>query len=270
MPISRSSHSLVNNSRSLAELGYLSPHVAEAPTHQMKPTLREPLPSIPHQLQPLKNVNHSSNHFVKSTSATALNQLSHNSINNNKNSANTTNSFPPNHRITNLVHPRQSETVSIVRPVVNDNCKPAVVAPTVAPLISTNGLHPQQKAAIVFPETRSPPSPSDPPLELIPEARDHPAGLDLDEFLPKHLQDTMRLGITPQPEMSEAEAMSAIMRGHKSIVTVLSHRRKNIRIILAMWSTKDPRNALEQAIHMEDQSVVVDILNIITLKPWVA
>ncbi|CAG2180551.1 unnamed protein product, partial [Oppiella nova] len=114
-----------------------------------------------------------------------------------------------------------------------------------------------------------PPSPLDAPLELIPETRDHPAGLDLDEFLPKHLQDTMRLGIHPQPEMSESEAMSAIMRGHKSIVTVLSHRRKNMCIILAMWSSKDSRNALEQAIHMEDQSVIVDILNVITLKPAV-
>jgi katanin p80 WD40 repeat-containing subunit B1 len=79
----------------------------------------------------------------------------------------------------------------------------------------------------------------------------------------------MRLGYQPQPEMSESEAMSAIIRGHKSLVTVLSHRRKNIHIILAMWSTKDARNALEQAIHMEDQSVIVDILNIITLKPYV-
>jgi hypothetical protein len=260
-PINRSSF---GNSRSLAEsLGFL-PSASEMPTQptlQLKPTLREPLPSIPPlQLQPLKlgpNSNTTTNtSFVKSTSATSLNQLTHNPITNN---TNTTNAFS-NHRITNLVHPRPSETVSIVRPVVNDNSK-----------TNANGLPSQQKAAIVFPETRnrSPPSPSDAPSELIPETRDHPAGLDMDEFLPKHLQDTMRLGYQPQPEMSESEAMSAIIRGHKSLVTVLSHRRKNIHIILAMWSTKDARNALEQAIHMEDQSVIVDILNIITLKPYV-
>lgn len=236
----------------------------DVPTLHLRPSPREPLPSIAHQLQPLKGVNPSPNNFVKSTSATGLNHLSNHNMIANKNSNNSSNAIPPNHRITNLVHPRPSETVSIVRPVVNDNCKPKTT-----PTVSTNGVHPhpQQKAAIIYPETRSPPSPSEAPIEMIPETRDHPAGLDLDEFLPKHLQDTMRLGIHPQPEMSESEAMSAIMRGHKSIVTVLSHRRKNIRIILAMWSSKDPRNALEQAIHMEDQSVLVDILNVITLKP---
>lgn len=95
------------------------------------------------------------------------------------------------------------------------------------------------------------------------------AGLDIDEFLPKHLQDTVRLGYVPQPEMSESEAMQAILRGHKSLVTALSHRRKNIQIVLATWSTKDARLGLEQAIHMDDQSVIVDILNVITLKPYV-
>ncbi|CAG2161528.1 unnamed protein product [Oppiella nova] len=272
------------NSRSLAELAFIPSLTPEVPSHPLKSSFREPLPSIPHQLQPLKlnSTHNNTNNFVKSTSATALNQLSHtpisHSINNsisssNNNNHSVNNSFTKNptipinhnsHRITNLVHPRPSETVSIVRPVVNDNCKPIN-----ASILSTNGVHSQQKAAIVFPEARSPPSPLDAPLELIPETRDHPAGLDLDEFLPKHLQDTMRLGIHPQPEMSESEAMSAIMRGHKSIVTVLSHRRKNMCIILAMWSSKDSRNALEQAIHMEDQSVIVDILNVITLKPAV-
>uniref|UniRef100_T1KZE2 Katanin p80 subunit C-terminal domain-containing protein n=2 Tax=Tetranychus urticae TaxID=32264 RepID=T1KZE2_TETUR len=67
--------------------------------------------------------------------------------------------------------------------------------------------------------------------------------------------------------MSESEAMQAIIRGHKSVLTALAHRRKNLQIILAMWSTKDARSALEQAINMEDQSVIVDILNVITLKP---
>lgn len=95
------------------------------------------------------------------------------------------------------------------------------------------------------------------------------AGLDIDEFLPKHLQDTLRLGYLPQPEMSESEAMQAIIRGHKSLVTALSHRRKNIQIVLATWSTKDARLGLEQAINMGDQSVIVDILNVITLKPYV-
>ncbi|XP_054165433.1 katanin p80 WD40 repeat-containing subunit B1-like isoform X2 [Oppia nitens] len=280
-PLSRSTQPLVSNGRSLTELAFIPTVAPEMATNTLKSTFRDTLPSIPHQLQPLRvtPTQNNLNNFVKSTSATSLNHLSYNPIiypiNNTNNNINNNNSFNANHnnhRITNLVHPRPSETVSIVRPVINDNCKPnhtPIITPIVSPIANTNGVHNQQKAAIVFPETRSPPSPLDAPVEMIPETRDHPAGLDLDEFLPKHLQDTMRLGIQPQPEMTEPEAMSAIRRGHKSIVTVLSHRRKNLCIILAMWSAKNSLNALEQAIHMEDQSVIVDILNVIILKPAV-
>lgn len=183
--------------------------------------------------------------------------------------------------------------VSMVRPVVNESKKPTGSATngnttrspsngnlfqrlplqqqSVAPLQVRLPPQGPPRAAVVFPEpqavrSKSPPC-AESPVELVPEARDHPAGLDIDEFLPKHLQDTVRLGYHPQPEMSESEAMVAMVRGHKSLVTALSHRRKNIQIVLAMWSTKDARCALEQAIHMDDQSVIVDILNVITLKP---
>lgn len=131
-------------------------------------------------------------------------------------------------------------------------------------------------AAIVFPEpqrhsvkgvARQNSRDDDLLCELIPETRDCPAGLDIDEFLPKHLQDTVRLGLHPAPEISETEAMTSIMRGHKSLVTALSHRKKNIQIILALWTSKDSIKALEQAVQLDDQSVIVDILNVINLKP---
>lgn len=254
------------------------PSAVDLPTPLPLPTLRplrsiEPLPSItPQHLNYLKPQPTSSAITTSSTnglltktnnssSVTALHQstaqrsLQGLTLNNTNSTTN---------KITSLVHPRQSETVSVVRPVIND---------TLA--ASCNGNHRQalkpQKSAIVFPEpqtrAKATPSPDSPTEPLIPEARDRPAGLDMDEFLPKHLQDTMRLGYQPQPEISETEAMTAIVRGHKSLITVLSHRRKNLHIILAMWSTKDSRAALEQAIHLEDQSVIVDILNVVSLKP---
>jgi len=144
----------------------------------------------------------------------------------------------------------------------------APVQPSRPTSLASPAKHQGPRAAVVYPEVvvKSPRSP-DSPVELIPETRDHPAGLDIDEFLPKHLQDTLRMGYLPQPEMSESEAMQAIMRGHKSLVTALSHRRKNIQIVLATWSSKEPRQGLEQAINMGDQSVLVDILNVITLRP---
>lgn len=142
---------------------------------------------------------------------------------------------------------------------------------------NTRKVAPTKAAAIIYPEPQQPNKKKmSPPaslligeerVDVIPESRERPAGLDIDEFLPKHLQDTVRQGYHPQPEISESEAMTSIMRGHKSLVTALSHRKKNVQIVLALWSSKDPVKALEQAIHFDDQSIIVDILNVINLKP---
>ena len=234
----------------------------------IKPTPRvvEPLPSIPHQLAPLKIPNSTSSNLNPLTKVNSLSSLNQQSKTNNTTTTTTTTpsqrTFLSNNKVANLVHPLHSEAVSVVHPVINDS-----------KLTSTNGAQlpakiplSTQRAAIVFPEPHKPPETQ---VELIPENRDHPASLDMVEFLPKHLQDTMRLGYEPQPEMSESEAISAIIRGHKSLITVLSHRKKNIHIILALWSSKDSRAALEQAIQLDDQAVIVDILNILTLKSYV-
>ena len=195
----------------------------------------------------------------------------------------------------NLVHPRQSEIVSIVRPVLNnaktnktthlqisdgnnsdknildDNITNTSIINNNGPISYGDVITKPSPTASVFTELQSSKNKLlanvESPIELIPETRDHPTGFNLDDFLPKHLQDTIRFGYHPQPEMSESEAIQAILRGHKSVVTALSHRKKNLQIVLAMWNTKDPRSALEHSINVEDQSVIVDILNIVTLKP---
>ena len=38
------------------------------------------------------------------------------------------------------------------------------------------------------------------------------------------------------PDMSEAEAMSAILKGHDSMVAVMSSRQKNLQIVRALWT----------------------------------
>lgn len=105
--------------------------------------------------------------------------------------------------------------------------------------------------------------------EYVPDTRDRPVGLSADEFLPKHLQESIRAGFPhPQPEMSEREGMTIISRAHRSLSAVLTHRKKNLHIVLAMWSSKDGRRALEYAIHRADgPAVLVDVLNIIAMKP---
>ncbi|XP_067119645.1 katanin p80 WD40 repeat-containing subunit B1-like isoform X2 [Centruroides vittatus] len=145
----------------------------------------------------------------------------------------------------------ETSAVSVVRPV------PIVPA--------EKDVHPKQ--AIVFPELQQRTEINY--LDFVPDQREHPFGLDLEEFLPRHLQDTLRLGGSNQPEMSEAEAMSCIIRGHQPMIAVMSHRHKNLQIILAQWNIKDMKIALESAVQMNNQSIIVDILNVITLRPSV-
>lgn len=165
---------------------------------------------------------------------------------------------------------------------------PLKTAP-VQPMIPSQRVQPQtphyvvnqmpavKTAAVVFPTEQHPAKPcqsaapikqSSSQQDFIPETRDRPAQLDLDDFLPKHIQKTVRLGFS-QPEVSEPEAMNDMVRGHRSVVTALAHRKKSIQIILAVWSSKNPIKALDQAIQLEDESVLVDILNVINLKPYV-
>ncbi|XP_076370614.1 katanin p80 WD40 repeat-containing subunit B1-like isoform X2 [Tachypleus tridentatus] len=103
-------------------------------------------------------------------------------------------------------------------------------------------------------------------VDFIPAQRDHPVGLELEDFLPRHLQNSLRIGGQPHPEMSEAEAMSSIFKGHQSVITVFQHRRKNLLIVLAQWTTKEPQTAIDAAINMNDMALIVDILNIISLR----
>ncbi|XP_077502512.1 katanin p80 isoform X2 [Amblyomma americanum] len=143
----------------------------------------------------------------------------------------------------------ESSTVSIVRPVMSvlPDSKEALTSPQKAV------VHPEQKQSV----------------DYVPSQRDTPAGLDLDEFLPRHLQASLRLGSAGIPEMSEAEALATIAEQHKTLLAVLHHRLKNIKIVLAQWSTKDPKMAIETALTMNDQSTLVDILNIIVLRPQI-
>ncbi|XP_042143033.1 katanin p80 WD40 repeat-containing subunit B1 isoform X5 [Ixodes scapularis] len=138
----------------------------------------------------------------------------------------------------------ESSTVSVVRPVMS-------VLPD-----SKEALTPQK--AVVHPEQK-----------LVPSQRDVPAGLDLDEFLPRHLQASHHGGGLGVPEMSEAEAVGSIMEQHKTILAVLHHRLRNIKIVLAQWSTKDLKMALETALNIRDQSTLVDILNVIAMRPQI-
>ena len=68
-------------------------------------------------------------------------------------------------------------------------------------------------------------------------------------------------------DLSEAEITSSILKGHESMMAALTNRGRQIEIIQKMWQNKDAKTAVEQAVLLNDQSVLVDLLSVISLRP---
>uniref|UniRef100_A0A0C9QVJ2 Katanin p80 WD40 repeat-containing subunit B1 n=1 Tax=Fopius arisanus TaxID=64838 RepID=A0A0C9QVJ2_9HYME len=104
--------------------------------------------------------------------------------------------------------------------------------------------------------------------DFVPMSPDKPVGLDVDDFLPNRYGGSARLGCSQGlPEMSEAEVINSIMRGHDSMMTVLNNRHRSLQIIYSLWHSKDVKSAIDSAVTMNDLSVIVDLLGVLTLKP---
>ena len=71
----------------------------------------------------------------------------------------------------------------------------------------------------------------------------------------------------PQTELSESEVTSSILKGHGNMMAVLTARSRHIEILRQMWHSKDAKTAAEQAVAFNDQSVIVDLLSVIVLRP---
>lgn len=67
-------------------------------------------------------------------------------------------------------------------------------------------------------------------------------------------------------DMSEAEVLGVIMRGHEPIMGILSTRQRSLKLVVAQYRSKDMKSAIETALVMEDISVLVDILGVIINK----
>lgn len=106
--------------------------------------------------------------------------------------------------------------------------------------------------------------------EFVPMSADKPYGLDVETFLPNHYTSSTGFGY-PQVgvlnEMSEAEVLNSMMRGYESMMAVLTNRHRSLQIIYSLWHNKDLKAAVESAVTMNDLSVIVDLLGILTLKP---
>lgn len=92
-----------------------------------------------------------------------------------------------------------------------------------------------------------------------------PGGLNFDDFLPAHVQSISRGPMTPV--LSETEAVEKISSGHNSMKLAMVHRLGGLRLIHSKWNPKDPRAAVEAALNLKDASVLVDLINVIVLRP---
>merc|ERR1719220_3194328 len=64
----------------------------------------------------------------------------------------------------------------------------------------------------------------------------------------------------PPNDLSETEVTSSILKGHESMMAALTNRGRQVEILQKMWQNKDAKTAVEQ-------SVLVDLLSVITLRP---
>lgn len=104
--------------------------------------------------------------------------------------------------------------------------------------------------------------------DFVPISPDKPIGLDVDDFLTNSYCGTTRLGCSQGlPEMSEAEVINSMMRGHDSMMAVLTNRQRSLQIIYSLWHSKDMKSAIESAVAMNDLAVIVDLLGVLNLKP---
>jgi len=112
---------------------------------------------------------------------------------------------------------------------------------------------------------------------MVPSMSDRPTGLNASDFLPQKFGG-LQIGVQPtnsnkfgydwpQPQYSESEVTSSILKDHTNIMAVITQRARHIEIVRRLWHSKDAKTAVEQAVEFNDPAVVVDLLSVIILRP---
>ncbi|XP_072516093.1 katanin p80 WD40 repeat-containing subunit B1 isoform X2 [Salminus brasiliensis] len=66
---------------------------------------------------------------------------------------------------------------------------------------------------------------------------------------------------------ADEEALAQIRKGHETMCVMLTSRHKNLDTVRTVWVSGDIKTSLDSAVSINDLSIVVDILNIVNLKP---
>nr|XP_023682953.1 katanin p80 WD40 repeat-containing subunit B1 [Paramormyrops kingsleyae] len=142
------------------------------------------------------------------------------------------------------IHPIASST-----PVVRE---PTVVTAAGRPQ-PTPPCPPAVQHAARPPQTKSEPT-------VILSSRNEPIGLNVGDFLQVAKNNKVSV-------LSDDDALSQIRKGHDTMCVMLTSRHKNLESVRAVWSSGDVKTSLDSAVSINDLSIVVDILNILNLKP---
>lgn len=72
-------------------------------------------------------------------------------------------------------------------------------------------------------------------------------------------------------EMSEAEVFNSMMRGHDSMMAVLTSRHRSLQIIYSLWQGKDLKvpTHTQQLIIISSRIYAVFKLNFCSSPPWI-
>ncbi|XP_076143193.1 katanin p80 WD40 repeat-containing subunit B1 isoform X1 [Alosa pseudoharengus] len=140
----------------------------------------------------------------------------------------------------------KAQPIATSTPVLRVEPTIVATAPRSVPVV-TSSVAPANRPTVTTAKTRQQPA-------VIMSSRNKPIGLNVGDFLPPG-------GITDE------EALGQIKKGHDTMCVMLSSRCKNLNTVRAVWGSGDIKTSLDSAVSIKDLSIVVDILNIVNLKP---
>jgi len=68
---------------------------------------------------------------------------------------------------------------------------------------------------------------------------------------------------------SAVDVLALIFSSHSVMMKVLSSRNNSLQVVKAMWSAGKIKTATESALHMRDQAVLLDVINLMLNKTFI-
>nr|XP_055065890.1 katanin p80 WD40 repeat-containing subunit B1-like [Misgurnus anguillicaudatus]XP_055065893.1 katanin p80 WD40 repeat-containing subunit B1-like [Misgurnus anguillicaudatus]XP_055065900.1 katanin p80 WD40 repeat-containing subunit B1-like [Misgurnus anguillicaudatus]XP_055065910.1 katanin p80 WD40 repeat-containing subunit B1-like [Misgurnus anguillicaudatus]XP_055065919.1 katanin p80 WD40 repeat-containing subunit B1-like [Misgurnus anguillicaudatus] len=176
---------------------------------------------------------------------------------------------PLEHSFSESVLEKPGPAVKIVTPVIDraGQLKAPIISSTPVQRVEPTVISAARQLPVVTTLVPSPSrpvvtttKPKPPSTGIILSTRNEPIGLNAGDFL-SHARNSKA------SVMGDEEALAQIRKGHDTMCVMLTSRYKNLYTVRSVWTSGDVKTSLDSAVSMNDLSIVVDILNIVNLKP---